>query len=84
MHDAGLERLTADGYGRAVLWMLSTNRRAGAFYRRRGWATDGRLRIQQFGGAVVLDRRLGRSLPADVNGRLRATVPGQILSRPSQ
>ena len=62
VHDAGLERLTADGYGRAVLWMLSTNRRAGAFYRHRGWATDGRLRLQQFGGAVVLDRRLGRSL----------------------
>jgi GNAT superfamily N-acetyltransferase len=64
VHDAGLECLAADGYGRAVLWMLSTNHRAAAFYRRRGWTADGRLRLQQFGGTVVLDRRLARSLPA--------------------
>ncbi len=64
VHDAGLERLASDGYERVVLWMLSTNRRAAAFYRRRGWVADGHLRLQQFGGAVVLDRRLGRSLPA--------------------
>jgi GNAT superfamily N-acetyltransferase len=69
--DAGLERLATAGYHRAVLWMLSTNERAAAFYRHRGWVADGRLRLQQFGGTVVLDRRLARPLP-------------QILSRPSQ
>ncbi len=62
LHDTGLERLAAAGCTGAVLWMLSTNARAAAFYRRRGWVADGRLRLQQFGGAVVLDRRLARPL----------------------
>jgi len=79
VHDAGLERLAIDGYGRIVLWMLSTNRRAAAFYRRRGWVADGRLRLQQFGGTVVLDRRLARRPPA-----VRPPAAGQIFSRPSQ
>jgi len=62
VHDAGLERLAADGFDRAVLWMLSTNARAARFYDRRGWERDGRIRVQQFGGAVVIDHRYSRDL----------------------
>jgi GNAT superfamily N-acetyltransferase len=64
VHDAGLARLTDAGHDRAVLWMLSTNARAAAFYARQGWVRDGRLRVQQFGGAVVIDHRWARALPA--------------------
>jgi len=60
LHDAGLDALGTLDYDRAVLWMLSTNERAGRFYDRQGWRRDGRLRIQQFGGTVVIDHRLAR------------------------
>ena len=63
VHDAGLDRLVADGYDSAVLWMLSTNARASRFYERQGWRLDGHIRIQQFGGAVVIDHRWGARLP---------------------
>jgi GNAT superfamily N-acetyltransferase len=62
VHDAGLGRLAADGCDRAVLWMLSTNVRAARFYSRRGWVRDGRIRVQQFGGAVVIDHRYSRDV----------------------
>jgi len=64
LHDAALSRLADAGYRRGVVWMLSTNARARRFYDRQGWTADGRLRVQQFGGTVVLDRRLARSLVA--------------------
>jgi GNAT superfamily N-acetyltransferase len=64
LHDAALGRLAVAGYRRGVVWMLSTNARARRFYDRQGWMADGRLRVQQFGGTVVLDRRLARSLAA--------------------
>jgi GNAT superfamily N-acetyltransferase len=64
VHDEGLVRLAGLGHDRAVLWMLSTNARAACFYRRQGWVRDGRIRVQQFGGAVVIDHRWSRDLPA--------------------
>ena len=76
VHDAGLDRLADLGCDRAVLWMLSTNARAARFYGRLGWDRDGRIRVQQFGGAVVIDLRWAVVLPAD--------GPPQIFSRPSQ
>jgi GNAT superfamily N-acetyltransferase len=63
VHDAGLERLMEAGYDRAILWMLSTNARASRFYERQGWRRDGRIRVQQFGGAVVIDHRWECRLP---------------------
>jgi RimJ/RimL family protein N-acetyltransferase len=63
VHDAGLRHLADGGFERAVLWMLSTNHRARAFYERQGWTRDGRIRVQQFGGAVVIDHRFTRPLP---------------------
>jgi len=68
VHDAGLDRLAAAGSDRALLWMLSTNARAARFYGRQGWERDGRIRVQQFGGAVVIDHRWAR----------RLTVPGAV------
>jgi len=65
VHDAGLDRLADAGARRAVLWMLSTNTRAAAFYERQGWERDGRIRVQQFGGAVVIDHRWSRPLTGD-------------------
>jgi len=80
LHDAALGRLAAAGHRDAVVWMLSTNERARRFYARQGWRRDPVLRIQQFGGRVVLDHRLSRPLgPAGADGS-----PGQIFSRPSQ
>ena len=84
MHDAGLERLASDGYGRVVLWMLSTNRRAAAFYRRRGWVADGHLRLQQFGGDGGPRPASGAVAPGGVTGRSAGGPAGQIFSRPSQ
>jgi GNAT superfamily N-acetyltransferase len=63
VHDAGLDRLADDGFVDAVLWKLSTNARAGRFYERQGWVRDGRIRVQQFGGTVVVDHRFARGLP---------------------
>ncbi len=64
VHDAGLARLAERGHRRAVLWMLSTNARAARFYERQGWERDGCIRVQQFGGAVVIDHRWARGLPS--------------------
>lgn len=36
------ERLRAEGFADAVLWVMKSNPRARAFYERRGWATTGR------------------------------------------
>ena len=60
--DAGLDRLAGDGCDRAVLWMLSTNARAAQFYEREGWLREEKIRVQQFGGAVVIDHRYTRAL----------------------
>ena len=62
LHDAALDRLRTAGYDSAVVWMLSTNDRARRFYERQGWVRDRILRVQQFGGRVVIDHRLSRPL----------------------
>lgn len=62
VHDAAFERLARRGVDRAVLWVLSTNVRARRFYEHLGWERDVMLRVQQFGGAVVIDLRLSRAV----------------------
>jgi len=89
LHDAALARLATAGYDSAVVWMLSTNERARRFYDRQGWARDRVLRVQQFGGRVVIDHRLSRALGPDGDGaegggRTAPGPGGQIFSRPSQ
>jgi GNAT superfamily N-acetyltransferase len=62
VHDAALERLSRQDVDRVVLWVLSTNVAARRFYRYLGWERDVVLRVQQFGGAVVIDLRLSRAV----------------------
>jgi GNAT superfamily N-acetyltransferase len=62
LHDRVLEELSGDG---AVLWVLSTNERAKAFYVRQGWAPDGATQTETIDeGRVTLEEmRFRRSLP---------------------
>jgi GNAT superfamily N-acetyltransferase len=79
--DGALDRLLGDGYHSVTLWMLSTNDRARRFYLRQGWSQVAGERTQEFGGQLVTDLRLGRTLlPTGPDGQ----APAQIFSRPSQ
>ncbi|NUS52515.1 MAG: GNAT family N-acetyltransferase [Nocardioidaceae bacterium] len=53
LHDALLDEFVGWGCVRAELWVLRGNERAQAFYRRNGWAHDGRTSEHDVGGAVV-------------------------------
>ena len=69
LHAAALARLRALGYDRASLWMLAGNERALRFYRRLGWAEDGRRKVIDGPGGVRMDHRgLGRRLAPLVSG----------------
>jgi GNAT superfamily N-acetyltransferase len=48
LHDHGLERLRALGYGEARLWTLDENAAGRRFYERRGWRTTGATRVVPF------------------------------------
>jgi len=41
LHDVAVDALAAQGCPTAMLWVLSRNHRARAFYRRRGWVDTG-------------------------------------------
>ncbi|MEV6642854.1 GNAT family N-acetyltransferase [Amycolatopsis sp. NPDC051371] len=62
LHDRVLEELSGDS---VVLWVLSTNERAKAFYVRQGWAPDGATQTETIDeGRVTLEEtRFRRSLP---------------------
>ncbi|HWM56385.1 MAG TPA: GNAT family N-acetyltransferase [Pseudonocardia sp.] len=69
LHAAALARLRALGFDRASLWMLAGNERALRFYRRLGWAEDGRRKVVDGPGGVRMDHRgLGRRLAPPVSG----------------
>ncbi len=59
-----LTALRADGYGRAVLWVLADNRRARRFYERAGFSTDGGSNILAGLGGVE-EVRYARELPGE-------------------
>lgn len=48
LHDLALERLRAQGCGRAKLWTLEENWSARTFYERRGWTLIDETRIVPF------------------------------------
>ena len=48
LHDLALERLLAADVEEARLWTLTENRRARAFYEKRGWSLTGRTRVVPF------------------------------------
>ncbi|WP_329050665.1 GNAT family N-acetyltransferase [Amycolatopsis sp. NBC_01488] len=62
LHDRVVEDLSGDS---AVLWVLSTNERAKAFYVRQGWAPDGAAQTETIDdGRVTLEElRFRRPLP---------------------
>lgn len=62
LHEAGIDRLRADGRSRAELWVLDTNHRAITFYRRHGWEVDGRRQQDRHLTGAVLDE-IGLSRP---------------------
>lgn len=65
LHDRVVEDLAASGRGSAVLWVLSTNERAKAFYVRQGWVPDGVTQTETVDeGRVTLEEmRFRRPLP---------------------
>jgi GNAT superfamily N-acetyltransferase len=67
--DAAIEAMRERGYRESILWMLEGNRRAEAFYERRGWTPDGGRRPAEYPGLTYaseaerpLEVKLRRSL----------------------
>jgi GNAT superfamily N-acetyltransferase len=56
------EELAASGVREARLWMLFGNERAGRFYERDGWTTDGTRRIETVWGVEVDEIEYRRTL----------------------
>ena len=64
-HGRGLQRLCAEGYHSATLWVLVTNDRARRFYEAAGWSRDGAEKTERIGGAAsITEVRYRRPLPA--------------------
>lgn len=49
------ERLRAQGYTSAILWVLASNERARRFYEARGWRPDGGVKTETRPGGVELN-----------------------------
>jgi len=60
LHDRVVEAMSG---GRAILWVLATNDRAKAFYRRQGWVDDGEAATETLGGVTLDVVRFSRPLP---------------------
>ncbi len=53
----GLAYLIDQGYARATLWVMESNRRARRFYERKGWVVDGTRRTESIANTVVPEVR---------------------------
>jgi GNAT superfamily N-acetyltransferase len=60
LHDRVVEELSGDS---AVLWVLTKNERAKAFYARQGWQPDGATATETLDGVTLEVVRFRRSLP---------------------
>jgi ribosomal protein S18 acetylase RimI-like enzyme len=60
---AGLDRLAAQGYTEATLWVLEANRRARGFYERFGFRTDGATHFFERDGHRAPEIRYRRPIP---------------------
>ena len=49
-------------YSEAILWCLTDNARARAFYERLGWHFDGTTKVRDFGGADIEEVRYRKAL----------------------
>jgi GNAT superfamily N-acetyltransferase len=61
-HGAGVARLRTAGYRHAVLWVLTDNPRARAFYTRQGWRCDEFVERKEHGGVPLPVVRYSRAL----------------------
>lgn len=61
---AARERLSAEGFHNALLWVLDGNIRAERFYRNDGWRPDGAHRTEEVWGITIQELRFGRTLGA--------------------
>lgn len=61
---AALERLEADGFSHATLWVLDTNERARRFYEAGGWRPDGATKRDDSLGVALNEVRYSRLLRA--------------------
>lgn len=59
---AAVGELRAQGYRRAILWVLDTNARGRRFYEREGWSADGALKTDLDRGFAMHEQRYGRDL----------------------
>jgi GNAT superfamily N-acetyltransferase len=57
LHDHVLDRLRENGYGEAILWVLTRNARARRFYERSGWRADGGVKVEDILGFPVEETR---------------------------
>jgi ribosomal protein S18 acetylase RimI-like enzyme len=60
--DAAIERLAAEGFGLATLWVLDSNIRARRFYEAGGWSADGTVKNDERRGFPVIQVRYRKSL----------------------
>ncbi|HEX6221443.1 MAG TPA: GNAT family N-acetyltransferase [Acidimicrobiia bacterium] len=54
---AGMSQLHDLGHERALLWVLRDNHRARRFYERQGWRVGKPIRVEEIGGAQVMEVR---------------------------
>jgi ribosomal protein S18 acetylase RimI-like enzyme len=59
---AGEARLTDEGFGRCLLWVLDSNLRARRFYERQGWVEGKPIRLETIGGTEITEVRYERDL----------------------
>jgi GNAT superfamily N-acetyltransferase len=70
----------ADGYHRAVLWVLRGNARARRFYERAGWRPDGASQEEELDGALLREVRYVRDRPAALDTAASAADVGEANS----
>ncbi len=64
LHQAAVEHLAGQAYGRAVLYVLADNARARRFYETHGWTADGTVKMESFGEVELAEPRYARPLGA--------------------
>lgn len=57
LHGEALDALGAEGHTGAHLWVAEANPRARRFYEREGWAADGGVKTEEFGGRPLTEVR---------------------------
>lgn len=58
--EAAEEEIRLLGFDRILLWVLESNERARAFYRRQGWVLGRPIRLEEIGGRQVTELRYER------------------------